>query len=196
MTSGSKEKSDRALRELATLFKERENCSPLGVITGTVLANPPDIQIKIFGSVVLTKENLIFGSLVMSEEKRNFEIVEGDKDGAGASEGVDELSKVNIDTDDGTFSGETNKSSTGVTNASESLPPTVACSFAGMHPPIVTNDPTHDHTLKKWATSDNKFTGKGTIVFKNTLKVDDEVILLPTMDAQTFFVLDWVRRIA
>lgn len=187
---------ERAIAELAALFKERENCPPLGVITGTVLTDPPEITIKIFGNIILTKENLIFGSLVMPEERRNFEIIEGEKDGAGASEGVDELSKMNINTDDGTFSGETNTATTGIKNASENVPPTAACSFSGMHPALATIDNGHDHTLKKWEIKDNKFTAKGTMVFKNTLRKDDEVILLPTADMKTFFVLDWARRIA
>lgn len=178
-------KGDRALAELAKLFKARENAPALGVITGTVVANPPDIEIKIFGNIILRKDDLVFGSLVMAQEKRNFEIVEGTKDGAGASEGKDELSKITLDTDDGTFSGTTNTGTTGVTHA--------ACTAIGANPVLV--DTVHDHTLKEWSIANNKFTGKGTIKFKNTLKKNDEVIILPAADGGKWFVLDWARRL-
>lgn len=185
-------KGDRALAELAKLFKQRENGVALGVITGTVIADPPDIEIKIFGNIILRKDDLVFGSLVMAEEKRNFEIVAGTKDGAGASEGADELSKITLDTDDGTFSGTTNKAGTGISVAS-----VITCVPS---PPSATavntvTDPTHDHTLKEWSIANNKFTGKGTIKFKNTLKKNDEVIILPAADGGKWFVLDWARRL-
>lgn len=189
------------MAELAKLFKARENAPALGVITGTVVADPPNIEIKIFGNIILRKDDLVFGSLVMAEEKRNFEIIEGSKDGAGASEGADEFSKINIDTDDGTFSGTTNKSGADITfngettPALEYLPGTASPPSATTQTPFVVSDPTHDHTLKEWSIANNKFTGKGTVVFKNTLKKNDEVIILPAADGGKWFVLDWARRL-
>jgi hypothetical protein len=203
---------DRALKDLAALMKARENQPGIGIITGTVVADPPNIEIKIFGNIILRKENLIFGSLVMPDEKRNFEIIAGTKDSAGASEGADELSKITLDTDDGTFAGTTNKSATGTQygNPAPAVPPIppVAAPFIGAFTgvasppsatcsiPLTIDDPTHDHTLKDWSVANNKFTGKGAIKFKNTMKKNDEMILIPTADAGTFFVLDWARRIA
>lgn len=181
------------MAELAKLFKARENAPALGVITGTVVANPPDIEIKIFGNVILRKDDLVFGSLVMAEEKRNFEIVEGSKDGAGASEGADEFSKINIDTDDGTFSGVTKDAVTGITattTATVGLGPVGTVTIIEPGPGVG-----HHHDINDWSISGNKFTGKGTIVFKNTLKKNDEVIILPAADGGKWFVLDWARRL-
>lgn len=53
--------------ELAQLFKERDNKTPVGTVVGTVISPPPTIQVSVGDKILLDSSDLIIGALTYKE---------------------------------------------------------------------------------------------------------------------------------
>lgn len=114
-----------SINELAKMFKERENETYLGPITGSVVSVPPNIKVSCFdGKVILDKTNIVIASQVLSNYQRKLKI--------------------------------SDVSTTATSDITEII---------------------------------------GELNFTDTLKTGDEVILVPSPDLQTYFLIDKAVRL-
>ena len=71
---------NEAIVSIAKQFKNAKNGGKQfeGFLIGEVVAELPDIKIKIDPAIVLDKTNLIFAAHVLKDYEREFEVLEGD----------------------------------------------------------------------------------------------------------------------
>lgn len=62
------------ISELAKMFKERENKPYMGPQIGEVISPPPNIQVRLGGKIILTKDNLVIAAHVLNNYTRQFSI--------------------------------------------------------------------------------------------------------------------------
>lgn len=56
--------------ELAQLFKERDNKTPIGTVVGTVVSPPPTIQVSVGDKIILDSGDLIIAARVLEGYER------------------------------------------------------------------------------------------------------------------------------
>ena len=128
--------------ELASLFKERDNQTFMGIQLAKVIKPLPDIQLQIGKDILLEKDDLYISQHLLEGYKRNVKIV------------------GNIDIG--------NVQTTSVNDGGEN---------ASSH--------SHEVSIKAKSTT---ITGEQTN--EAYLKAGDYVIIIPTQDEQTYFVID------
>ena len=171
----------KLIKKMVTDEIEKEK--GIGLVIGEVIKAPPELEVQVDENIIVKKHQIVLAQNTNIDYWRNFEIETGEKVGANPYHGEKEESQININTNDGTFSGSTLPNATGITAT------TTATVGGSPTPGVVTIvDPQHDHQLKEWSIQNNKFTAKGTIKFTNSLKKGDKVIMISDR-AEKFFVL-------
>jgi hypothetical protein len=64
------------IHELAKLFKERDNKSYMGPVTGKVLSPPPAMKVQLGDKIILDNDHLVVAAHVIAGYKRNSNLVE------------------------------------------------------------------------------------------------------------------------
>jgi len=70
-----------AYTEMAQMFKDRDKPKIPSITTGTVVAAPPEIKIRLNEIVVLNKNHLIFSAHVLGGYKRNIKFSQNNAGG-------------------------------------------------------------------------------------------------------------------
>jgi hypothetical protein len=89
------------LTELAKIFKDRDNQTVPSITAGTVIAPPPEVEIRLNEFTVLKKDRLIFSAHMLKEYKRELEL-EGEikftDSNAGSTSDGSSVINLNVDT--------------------------------------------------------------------------------------------------
>ena len=169
-----------ALERFAALFKQRDNPPAAGIIIGEVIEPPPNFRVKIFDDVIIEKEQIILGSQWNVDYERTFEIIKGGEELSKFTDGKVKLNKTGE-----TFNGVAEGVATFTTISAPSAPQvtTVTCTIL---------DPMHEHDLN----NGQEFAAVGTIKWTNTFKEGDELIIIPAINYELFYVIDKAVRFA
>ncbi|KXS42842.1 MAG: hypothetical protein AWU54_1190 [Candidatus Frackibacter sp. T328-2] len=144
---------------LGAMRQEGKRDNPPSLILAEVVASPPDIIIK-FNGIEVDKDNIYIADYLLKEYKRKFYVNKSDTDVEGQSGTLN----MDMDTNEGSFTGLTKPKSDG--------------------------DPAHLHDLDFWKTTSNKFKiNDGVITLNSTLQPGDLVAVMPTYDRQSYFIL-------
>ncbi|ABR48582.1 hypothetical protein Amet_2428 [Alkaliphilus metalliredigens QYMF] len=126
------------IKELAEMFKERENKAYMGPQIGKVITPPPNIKVSLGDKIILEKNRLIIAAHVLSGYTRQFQ---------GQSNGT-----------------------------------------------ITTKTPPSPVSYSEYTVLED-LNHAGEIVYTDTLKTGDEVILLPSTDEQKYIIIDKAVRL-
>lgn len=66
-----------SITTLAKMLKQNENPKPVSMSTGIVISSPPNAQIRLNDTVILTNSQLVFAAHVLEDYEREIEL-EGD----------------------------------------------------------------------------------------------------------------------
>lgn len=152
------------LSELAKMFKDRENKLYRGPIVGIVISPPPEIKIKIDDNIILEKRHLVIGASVLKDYKRRV-ILSGERIRFSQSNPPKYIGETS----------EVNDGGQGASNHSHIIKDINIDTISSPSPQILIE-----------ATREQDY-----IVTTDTFKVDDKVILIPAMDENTYFLIDW-----
>lgn len=134
-------------KNIAKLFKKRDNPVVMGPLIGTVIQDTPVIKISVFsGQVILEEQHLYINECLLSNHKRQM-----------ITNGLMDLNDA--------ICGQTNYQTD------------------------------HSHVIDTLEVTEGNFSSEGEIILTDTLKMGDEVLLLPTNNHQKFFIICKVRKL-